>query len=308
MVKVTIGLCAKNSEETVGRAIESIVDQDFPHEPLEAIFVDDGSEDGTLSILSDYAAKMDMPTFVFSSEWRGLGAARQTVVDKARGEYIVWVDSDIILPKDHVRKQVEFMEQNPKVGAARGVDAHDWLIKDGIQNPKEINPVQFLEYLGRLNYIYEKDAFESRRDVLGVGGGIYRSKAIKEVGGFDRQIRGAGEDNDITARMKKAGWLLYLNRAEFYQTFRKTWKALWDQYFWYGYGAHYVYHKHKGLITLWHWIPVVAFASGIRRSIKAYKVTRRKAAFLSSFHFAFKKLAWCLGFAKSHMNKYRPPE
>ena len=48
----------------------------------------------------------------------GLGVARQIVVDKACGKYIVWVDDDVTLPKDFVRKQVGYMEQNPHVGIA----------------------------------------------------------------------------------------------------------------------------------------------------------------------------------------------
>ncbi|MEM5867131.1 MAG: glycosyltransferase [Candidatus Aenigmatarchaeota archaeon] len=51
------------------------------------------------------------------------------VVKNASGKYIIWVDCDMILPKDHVQKQVEFMEQNPKVGIAYRVKAEGWQIK-----------------------------------------------------------------------------------------------------------------------------------------------------------------------------------
>jgi len=118
-LKVTIGVCVRNSASTICEAIESIIDQDFPPELLEIVFVDDGSEDDTLAIIQAYVSRMDIAARVFHTEWRGLGPARNIVVNNTRGKYIIWVDGDMILPADHVRKQVEFMELNPKVGIAK---------------------------------------------------------------------------------------------------------------------------------------------------------------------------------------------
>ena len=47
---VTIGICVKNTEKTILDAINSILEQDYPTDLMEIIFVDDGSEDRTLSI------------------------------------------------------------------------------------------------------------------------------------------------------------------------------------------------------------------------------------------------------------------
>jgi len=117
---VTIGVCVRNSASTIREAIESIISQDFPHELIEIIFVDDESEDNTLSVIQEYVSRINILAKVFKSSWKGLGHARQIVVGNAEGEYIVWVDGDIVLSKDFIRKQVEFMEQYPKVGIAKG--------------------------------------------------------------------------------------------------------------------------------------------------------------------------------------------
>jgi len=117
---VTIGICIRNCEASIKEVVDSILNQNFPHELMEVIFVDDGSEDETLSVLKDYASRMDMQVMIFHSEWRGLGQSRNVVVSNAMGDFIVWVDGDMTLPPDHVRKQVEFMEKNPKVGIAKG--------------------------------------------------------------------------------------------------------------------------------------------------------------------------------------------
>jgi len=43
----TIGVCVRNCEATIKEVINSIINQDFPHELMEVIIVDDGSEDRT---------------------------------------------------------------------------------------------------------------------------------------------------------------------------------------------------------------------------------------------------------------------
>jgi glycosyltransferase involved in cell wall biosynthesis len=55
--KVTIGVCVRNSAATLRDAIDSIIYKDYPHEHMEVIFVDDGSEDETLSIVKSYVPK-----------------------------------------------------------------------------------------------------------------------------------------------------------------------------------------------------------------------------------------------------------
>ncbi len=75
--------------------------------------------------------------------------------------------------------------------------------------------------------------------LIGTGGTTFRTKAIKQVNGFDESIKGAGEDTDLILRIKKAGWLLQPNMAELYELHSGLSKPkdLWKKYFWYGYGC-----------------------------------------------------------------------
>jgi len=289
--KVTIGVCVKNAEATIKDAIESILVQDFPHELMEVIFVDDGSKDGTLSIIESYVPKMDMQVKVFSQEWRGLGPSRNLVVEKATGKYIIWVDGDITLPKDSIRRLVEFMEKNSDVAIAGG--------SFGMLN--QASMVAFLDNLGYVAYRFRSG---KRGSLPGTGGAIYRVEAIKNIGGFDKNIKGSGEDIDVAYRAKCAGWSIVRDKAVFYGRSKETWKELWRQHFWHGYGAHYVSHKNRGILSLLRMSPPVIFLAGILYSIVAYKVVRRKLAFLLPFHSVFKNIAWWAGFLKSHMKGY----
>jgi glycosyltransferase involved in cell wall biosynthesis len=290
---VTIGLCLKNCEATMEETIKGILSQDFPHDQMEIIVVDDGCCDKTISIVVEGLSSLKEQLRMFCTGGKGLGTARQTVVENANSKYIIWVDGDMILPKDHVRKQIDFAEKNPNIGKARG----KW------QRLQSENLVSLLEEMRLLNYDV-KDVDGSMSNLVGIGGSICRVDALKQVGGFDRDIKGSGEDIDIAARMMKAGWLLCLSEAEFYHKFRESWKGLWDQFYWYGCGAHFLSHKHKNLIPLWEMIPPVAFISGLRLSLIAYKKVYKKVAFLLPLQYFYKQVAWCLGFARSHLNGY----
>jgi len=232
-------------------------------------------------------------TQVFHHKWKGLGPSRNVVVDNARGKYIVWVDCDNLLHRDHVRKQVTFMEQNPAVGIAAGK----------FRPRPEDNLVSTLESIEwAVNYCVSghKAMLNPSGHFCGGGGGsIYRVEAIRQAGGFDDNIRGAGEDFDAERRVTKAGWSLYfVTEAEFYHRCKKTWKSLWRENYWYGYGGHYL--SHRKIKTF---APTPALIR-LRYLFASYKLTCQKVAFLFPLQQAFKKIAWLFGFIKAHLDGY----
>lgn len=67
---------------------------------IEAIFVDDGSTDGSAAML-DELAQGDSRIRVFHQENQGAGPARNLGIEHATGEYIAFMDSDDYYPTDH---------------------------------------------------------------------------------------------------------------------------------------------------------------------------------------------------------------
>jgi len=286
--KVTIGVCVKNSENSITDAINSIIDQDFPHELMEAIFVDDGSTDKTLPIIESYVPKIGMQVKMFHHEWKGLGYSRNIVVNNANSEYIIWVDGDMSLSKDFVRKQVEFMDRNPDVGIGKG--------KYGINHTTSL-----VAYLQNIEAIVEFLNCEQKTvsKPLGTGGSIYRVEAIRKVGGFNENIKGVGEDMDAEYRIRTTGWLLQTTTADFYENRRNNWKDLWNEYFWHGSGGRIIFNKVSPHSMLYKMFPPTTILTVISRSCNAYKLTHKKVVFLLPLQWIFKRIAWCLGFAMS---------
>jgi len=296
VISVTLGLCVKNSESTIRNTVEAIIRQDFPHKSMETTVVDDGCTDKTIPIIREIFSGTKIPMRVFVTGGKGLGAARQMVVDNARGRYIVWVDGDLTLSRDHVRRQVEFMERHPEVGKARG----RW--KQCAPPNSLVGSVESLALIG-YEHRHANTKFAGSQ-LVGLGGSICRLQALRGVGGFDPEIKGAGEDVDIAARMLKTGWSLRFSEAEFCHRCKETWRELWNQSFWYGYGAHYVSHKHRVLTPVWTRTPPAAFFSWLLHSFVAYRASHRKASFFLPLQNVFKQIAWCAGFVRGHLKSY----
>lgn len=297
-VKVTVGMCVKNSGETVKDAVESVLSQDFPNELMELVIVDGNSSDKTLEVIRNCLKNTGICTKFFC-ENEGLGRARQIVVDNASGEYIVWVDGDMMLSRDFLKKQVEFMERHPEVGVAKG--RYGTLTGFGPDNL-----VAFLEDVGfMLNTLYEGEA---NQKILATSGCTYRVKAIKQVGGFDPNIKGVGEDMDAESRLRDSGWKLHISSATFQEMRRRSWSALWNEYFWHGQGASRLFEKNRRAANLYNMFPLVALVRELFRVPAAYQLTRRKTVLFLPFHYIFKRIAWSVGFTKSFWKKRKSPD
>lgn len=291
---VTMGFCVKDVAETVKLALESILSQDIPKDSMEVIVVEGSSKDQTSSIV-EASLRNSIVSYRIFRESTGLGMARQIVVTNALGRYIVWVDGDMVLPRNYVRRQVEFMEEHPFVGIAGGKYAAH--LGHGI-----VADLENVAYV--TSSVYGEKGASKLGYLPGTEGSIFRVEAIREIGGFDTRINGAAEDTDVAYRMKANGWELAITKEVFAESTRQTLLSLWNQYVWYGHGAHFIFHKDYNMINLWKMTPMAGFLAGVLRCPGAYLLTHKKAVFLLPIHYAFKRIAWFFGFLKAHANQY----
>lgn len=90
----SIVIAAYQAESTISEAVSSALTQTYP--ALEVIVCDDGSTDGTASALDAFGAAIT----VVRQDNRGEGAAKNTAVRHARGDYVVVLDADdVFLPR-----------------------------------------------------------------------------------------------------------------------------------------------------------------------------------------------------------------
>lgn len=107
MPKVTVVVPVCNVERYLPDALGSVLRQTLSD--MEIICVNDGSTDGSLSILKNFAAR-DGRIRIIDKVNAGYGAALNDAFDAAQGDYLTVLDADDILPQDACREMYEFCE------------------------------------------------------------------------------------------------------------------------------------------------------------------------------------------------------
>lgn len=91
--------------------IQNVLNQSYPY--IEQIFVDGGSTDGSLDILSSYRDKYPDRIRFISEPDRGVGEAVNKGLKMAKGEIFGWLDTDDLYEPDAILTVVEFFKLNP---------------------------------------------------------------------------------------------------------------------------------------------------------------------------------------------------
>ncbi|MBR6099633.1 glycosyltransferase family 2 protein [bacterium] len=91
MAKVSVIIPVYNVENYLRKCLDSVVNQTL--QDIEIICINDGSTDNSLQILNEYAQK-DNRIIVINKENQGVSAARNDGIEKAGGEFIMFLDSD----------------------------------------------------------------------------------------------------------------------------------------------------------------------------------------------------------------------
>lgn len=99
--KVSVIIPVYNVEQYLRECLDSVVNQTF--RDIEIICIDDGSTDSSGTILDEYASK-DSRFVTLRQANAGQAAARNKALDIARGEYVLFVDSDDRIDLDLIEK------------------------------------------------------------------------------------------------------------------------------------------------------------------------------------------------------------
>lgn len=134
-----------NVEKYVGICLDSVLEQDIKHDEYEIICINDGSTDGSLQILQNYAAKYSN-IVVIDKQNEGVSATRNLGIEKAQGEYIWFIDADDWIAKNCLGKVKSIVNKEKfhlLVLTTKNVSADDDrtnenFIKDSFQYKKQL--------------------------------------------------------------------------------------------------------------------------------------------------------------------------
>ena len=189
---VSIIIPAHNAAATLAECLGACLKQNYS--PTEVIVVDDGSTDDTPRIAQQF------PVEFVRQEQRGPAAARNRGAHVAKGELLIFTDSDCVPEPDWVQRLVDcFDEGVAAVGGTYGIANNGSLLARMVHEEIVMRHARYgkdVDFLGSFNVAVRREAFE-------------------RAGGFDESFRAAsGEDNDLSYRLRNTGGrLLFTSQA-----------------------------------------------------------------------------------------------
>jgi glycosyltransferase involved in cell wall biosynthesis len=112
-----------NFAKTLGLCLRAVQSQTY--QPLELILVDDGSTDDSVAIAEQLGVRV-----LRTERNQGAGAARNLGVEHAKGDILVFVDSDVAIAPDAVEVAVSMLEDDPDVAVVCSIHDPEPLIRD----------------------------------------------------------------------------------------------------------------------------------------------------------------------------------
>ena len=182
---VSVVMPAYNVAWCIGRAVASVLAQDF--RACELIVVNDGSTDGTRALLEGYGAAIT----VINQENRGMSAARNAGIRRARGMYVAFLDADDWWLAGKLSRQVELMHGRPEIGFSSTtvrVEDDDGRLLNLWRCPNGSTEILATLFAQNAAIAGGCSAVMARRDLL------------DRVGLFDESLRGF-EDPDLWMRL-----------------------------------------------------------------------------------------------------------
>ncbi|OOE93003.1 glycosyltransferase family 2 protein [Salinivibrio sp. IB643] len=153
---VSIIMPSFNCEDTIVESVNSVLSQTYKN--WELIIVDDASTDDTWRVVSRFVDEYDRIKAYSNSENKGAGWCRNFAIEKARGRFIAFLDSDDLWKEDKIEKQISFMLENNYALTYtyyQRLDGSDVL--DIVKAPLETdyNKLLFSNVIGCLTAVYD---------------------------------------------------------------------------------------------------------------------------------------------------------
>lgn len=137
MQKISIIIPAYNCESTIQRCLTSILKQNYKN--YEIVIVNDGSTDNTFGVLSRFCKEYKMIK-IYNKDNSGPGIARKYGLDRANGDYVIFIDADDYIDSNMLSSMVGIIE-NPNIDI---VQCGYYKFIDG-KNYEKRSPYIFLE-------------------------------------------------------------------------------------------------------------------------------------------------------------------
>lgn len=227
---VSIVIPAYNCEKTIGQAIETCLEQDYPKDKIEIIVVDDGSTDNTKNIVAKYPLK-----YIYQPNG-GPAKARNTGWRNSKAEIVCFLDADCVAERKWIAKMIAhyIREKTVCVGGRYEIANEENLLARCI----------YSEFLVRYSKMPELPKY------IGSHGYSFRRSFLEKIGGYcEEYTMASAEDNDLAYRILSAGyWPLFDQKIVIAHHFHTKILPYLRIQFWHGYWRMKLYRDHPKMM------------------------------------------------------------
>ncbi len=249
-MKYSIIVPVYNRPDEVDELLKSLTEQ--TEKDFEVIIVEDGSATPCKEVCEKYTEQLDLKYFMKQNS--GPGQSRNYGAERANGEYLIVLDSDVVLPRTYIKEVEEELASQP-ADAFGGPDrAHESFTPT--QKAISYSMTSFFTTGGIRGGKKKLDKFFPRSFNMGIRRDIYQ-----QLGGFSKMR--FGEDIDFSYRIVEAGyqprlfpraWVWHKRRTDFRKFFRQVYNS--------GIARINLEKLHPGTMKLVHLLPMV-FTVGV---------------------------------------------
>lgn len=239
-----------NRPDEVDELLDSLTRQTLTD--FEVIIVEDGSQQPCEAVCKKYADRLDLHYFAKANS--GPGQSRNYGVERAKGDYVIILDSDVIVPEGYLAA----IDKELKAQPADAFGGPDRAHPDFTPTQKAISysMTSFFTTGGIRGGKKKLDKFYPRSFNMGV-----RREVYNKLGGFSKMR--FGEDIDFSIRIFKGGYRCRLfPDAWVYHKRRTDFRKFWRQVFNSGIARINLYKKYPKSLKLVHLLPAV-FTVGV---------------------------------------------
>ena len=249
-MKYSIIVPVFNRPDEVGELLESLCNQEL--KDFEVIIVEDGSKIPCKDVCDKYADILDLHYYYKDNS--GPGQSRNYGAERANGQWLIVLDSDVVLPADYLANADRELADRP-CDAWGGADAAHPSFTP-VQKAISYSMTSFFTTGGIRGGKAKLDKFYPRSYNMGVNRNVYQ-----QLGGFSKMR--FGEDIDFSYRIVEAGyktqllptaWVWHKRRTDFRKFFRQVYNS--------GIARINLEKRHPGTLKLVHLLPTV-FTIGV---------------------------------------------
>ena len=239
-----------NRPDEVDELLESLCQQTV--KDFEVLIIEDGSVKPCKDVCDKYANILDL--HYYAKENSGPGQSRNYGAERANGEFVIILDSDVVLPTGYLQAVEDELKQNPCEAFGGPDAAHPSFTP--VQKAISYSMTSFFTTGGIRGGKAKLDKFYPRSFNMGIRRDVYL-----QLGGFTKMR--FGEDIDFSYRIVEAGymprlfpeaWVWHKRRTDFRKFFRQVYNS--------GIARINLEKRHPGTMKLVHLLPTV-FTLGV---------------------------------------------